>query len=276
LRFVNGQITNDVRKATETSAIAACVLTAKGKVNALVFVSAQPDHLLLDADVEVREMLPARLERYLISDDVQIEDVTERFSLFHVLAEPKPGLAGLIISANRFGQPGFDIWTDAAQRDPTRKAIAGESMLCDEQCAEIVRIERGIPRWGSELSEEIIPVEANLESTCIDYTKGCYIGQEVISRIKMSGQRNKGLYGILGERDVALVPGLKLFSKETPNKEAGWITSATWSDRLGTHIALGYLKRPFNHPGALVQTHPGQGEPISVQIVDLPFEFTDC
>jgi tRNA-modifying protein YgfZ len=276
LRFVNGQITNDIAKATERSAIAACVLTAKGKVNAFVFVSAQPDHLLLDADAEVRELLPARLERYVISDDVQIEDVTERFSLFHVLAQPTPGLAGIIISANRFGEAGFDIWTDGAQHDPTRKVIAAEWTLCDEQCAEIVRIERGIPRWGSELNEEIIPVEANLESTTIDYAKGCYIGQEVISRMKMSGQRNKGLYGVIAQPDVALVPGLKLFSKEGPKKEAGWITSATWSDRLGKRIALGYLKRPFNHPGAVVETDPGQGEPMPVQIVNLPFESIDC
>ncbi len=67
--------------------------------------------------------------------------------------------------------------------------------FCDEEAAETLRIERGLPRWGHELTGEIIPTEANLEASAIDYAKGCYIGQEVISRIKMSGQTNKRLCG---------------------------------------------------------------------------------
>src|SRR5438034_946607 len=79
LRFLNGQITNDVRKAYEAVAIEACVLNAKGKMNAHVFVSAGPECFWIDADLELREALPARLERYVIADDVQIEDDTDRF-----------------------------------------------------------------------------------------------------------------------------------------------------------------------------------------------------
>src|SRR6266581_3515100 len=93
LRFLNGQITNDVRKATESAAIEACVLNAKGKINAHVFVSATPDCLWMDAAPELRELLFARLERYVIADDVQIEDVTDRLSIFHVLARDTPDLS---------------------------------------------------------------------------------------------------------------------------------------------------------------------------------------
>ena len=84
-RFLNGQITNDLREATETEAIEACVLNAKGKIDAHIFVSARDESFLVDADPNLREKLRARLERYIIADDVQIEDVTDQFSLVHVV-----------------------------------------------------------------------------------------------------------------------------------------------------------------------------------------------
>ena len=89
-RFLNGQITNDLRKANETVAIEACVLNAKGKVNAHIFIAALAESFLIDAELELRETMRARLERYVIADGVQIEDVTDEFSLFHVLTEEPP------------------------------------------------------------------------------------------------------------------------------------------------------------------------------------------
>ena len=90
-RFINGQITNDLRKANETAAIEACVLNAKGKLNAQIFIAALGEAFLIDAEPELRETLRARLERYVIADDVQIEDVTDEFSLFHVFTEDAAG-----------------------------------------------------------------------------------------------------------------------------------------------------------------------------------------
>src|SRR5260370_16579630 len=116
--------------------------------------------------------------------------------------------------------------------------------------AEILRIEYGIPRWGCELTEEIIRIEANLEERTVDYEKGCYIGQEVISRIKMSGQTNKRLCGLISLHDAPLLPGMKLARASDKGKEAGWITTAARSERVGKEIALGYVKRGFNTPHA--------------------------
>src|SRR5213080_2540162 len=111
-RFLNGQITNDLRKASETVAIEACVLNAKGKTNAHIFVSALGESFLVDADPELGETLRTRLERYVIADDVQIEDVTDQFSLFHILskASPQPEHGG-IFSVQRLATPGYDIWS---------------------------------------------------------------------------------------------------------------------------------------------------------------------
>ncbi len=276
LRFLNGQITNDVRKAGEAVAVEACVLNAKGKVNAHIFVSAAPDCFWVDADRELRETLPARLERYVIADDVQIENVTDRLSIFHVLSRTAPNLSDCrIVSLRRFAQPGWDIWADAAAHDDISQQLASTFDPLDSATAEIMQIEEGIPRWGRELTEEIIPVEANLEKRTIDYEKGCYIGQEVISRIKMSGQTNKRLCGLISLDDVPLQAGMRLASIPEKGKEAGWITSATRSEKIGKEIALGYVKRGFNNPGAklnaLAPENPGAMPAIPIEVVPLPF-----
>jgi folate-binding protein YgfZ len=276
LRFLNGQITNDLRKTSEITAIEACVLNAKGKINAHIFVCALAESFLIDAEPTLREKLGARLERYVIADDVQIEDVTDQFSLFHVLARKSPTPeSGRIVSARRFAEPGWDIWSDSTRHDAEKLSMAFS--LLDSAAAEVMRIEQGIPRWGSELTEEIIPIEANLEQRTIDYQKGCYIGQEVISRIKMSGQTNKRLCGLISLEDVPLQPTMKLAAPSTEGKEVGWITSATHSQRMGKEIALGYVKRGFNSVGtkldALVAADFAAQKPnaISVEVVPLPF-----
>ena len=278
LRFLNGQVTNDVRKATESTSIEACVLNAKGKINARVFISATPDCLWIDAAPKLREALFARLERYLIADDVRMEDVTDRLSIFHVLSRAAPDVADCqrILSARRFVETGWDIWADSALHDAVSGQLSSTFRFFNAASAEILRIEHGIPRWGRELTEEIIPVEANLEEHTIDYEKGCYIGQEVISRIKMSGQTNKRLCGLISLHDTPLRAGMKLASTSANGRQVGWITSATRSERLGKEIALGFVKRGFNTPGTNLDAVVGDEDsvaqaPIHIEVVPLPF-----
>jgi tRNA-modifying protein YgfZ len=278
LRFLNGQITNDLRKASETSAIEACILNAKGKTDAHVFVWASGESFLVDAEADLRETLKVRLERYVIADDVQIEDVSDQFSLFHVLSQQSPALEyGRIVSVRRFAEPGWDIWSGTAQHDAVSRQLSSEFTLCDSDAADIMRIEQGIPRWGRELTQEIIPIEANLEQRAIDYQKGCYIGQEVISRMKMSGQTNKRLCGLISLDNIPLQPGMKLAPPSMAGKEVGWITSATRSERIGKEIAVGYVKRGFNSAGTRLDAFTtGDSAPkpfgtIQLEVVPLPF-----
>jgi folate-binding protein YgfZ len=270
LRYLNGQLTNDVRKATETKAVEACVLNAKGKMDAHLFLHTDGDAFLLDADPTLQSTLQPRLERYVIADDVTIEDATAQMSIFHVIAEsvPKVSVAARVISTDRFGRNGHDLWIDASKRDEVAAELAGALAFCDENCAEVFRIEQGIPRWGRELTNEIIPVEANLEARCIDYEKGCYIGQETISRMKMSGQRNKQLCGLISTNGEAFAPESRIVA-EAGGKEIGWITSATRSgDR---EIGLGYVKRGFNSVGSKIQAPGAQNSTVPAEIVGLPF-----
>ena len=277
VRFLNGQITNDVRKATESAAIEACVLNSKGKMNAHLFVSAASDCFWIDADPELREALCARLERYVIADDVQIEDVTDRLSIFHVLSRAAPDVndSRRIMSTRRFAEAGWDLWTDSTFHDAVLRRLSSILGFFDAASAEIFRIEYGVPRWGRELTEEIIPIEANLEDRAVDYEKGCYIGQEVISRIKMSGQTNKRLCGLISLHDAALLPGMKLARASDDSKEVGWVTSVARSERLGKEIALGYVKRGFNTAGANLDAFASKDSravvSTPVELVPLPF-----
>jgi folate-binding protein YgfZ len=278
LRFLNGQITNDLRKASETVAIEACVLNAKGKTDAHIFIGALGECFVVDAEPNLREKLRTRLERYVIADDVEIEDVTDQFSLFHVLSQESPTSEyGRIASARRFAEPGWDIWSDPARHNALRQQLSAGFAFLDCAAAEVMRIEQGIPRWGYELTEEIIPIEANLEQRTIDYQKGCYVGQEVISRIKMSGQTNKRLCGLISLDNIPLEQGMKLATTSKDGKEVGWITSATHSERIGKEIALGYVKRGFNSVDTTLEALvPGdsatqKASAISVEVVPLPF-----
>ena len=273
-RFLNGQITNDLRKVSETVAIEACVLNAKGKMDAHIFVGALGESFLVDAEASLQEKLGARLERYVIADDVEIEDVTGQFSLFHILSQESPEVTDCrIVSARRFAEQGWDIWSESARHDAVWQQLSSMFALLDSGAAEGMRIEQGIPSWGSELTEEIIPIEANLEQRTVDYQKGCYIGQEVISRIKMSGQTNKRLCGLISLDNVPLQPRTQLTAPSTSGKETGWITSVTHSDRLGKQIALGYVKRGFNNAGTRldVLAPENSGRKITVEVVPLPF-----
>jgi folate-binding protein YgfZ len=276
LRYLNGQITNDVRKATETSAIRACVLNAKGRINADIFLTMEGESFIVDAEADTREQLVTRLERYVIADDVQIEDVTDEFALLHLLGGELPSLStgARLVQAERFGFPGTDLWLSRSERESALQTLVARFPICDEACAETLRIERGVPRWGRELTEEIIPTEANLESTAIDYAKGCYIGQEVISRIKMSGQTNKRLCGFVSTEQKPLSAGMRLITTAGEAKDVGWITSVVESARLANWIALGFVKRGFQDLGTRFEARPAEASqepPTFVEIVRLPF-----
>lgn len=267
LRYLNGQVSNDLRKATDENAIHGCVLSAKGKINADVFIASEGESFLLESDPGMAEDLTARLDRYIIADDVQIEDVTAEFALLHVAGVDVPELPRDIRQrrAERFGRPGMDLWMKAGLRDATLRELEKTARLCSDAEAETLRIERGLPRWGHELTGEIIPTEANLEASAIDYAKGCYIGQEVISRIKMSGQTNKRLCGLRVVEGPALSAGWRLMTRGEDAKEVGWITSATASKRFG-QIGLGFVKRGFQGIGSRLDASG-----TVVELVALPF-----
>jgi len=259
VRFLHGQCTQEIRKLSSDTVACACVVSAKGRLIADFFVRSTPDALWLDADSDLREALFARLDRYVIADDVLIEDVSDTMRVAYGLGEAPPPPEGVIAHhGNRLGPAGWEWLFPVASEPEVRAALSGISPLTDADVATL-RIAHGIARWGAELSEETLPPEAGLESRAISYDKGCYTGQEVISRIKSIGHVNRRVVGLRSEREIS--PGTAFFFD---GKEAGVVTS--WAGQIG----LGYLLRRAGNPEVVSSA---DGVPLQICAFPLPFSL---
>jgi folate-binding protein YgfZ len=267
IRFLNGQVTNDVLQLAEAAALHACALSAKGKLSGDLYVTAWPEEFLLDWEGTLTENLVPRLERYMIADDVAIDET--EYALYHCL-DPAAGAAwpkGVrVADSTRFRRPGLDLYVPKS----LQPEMAQLQILTDVEVEEL-RIEQGIPTWGKELSESVIPVEAGLDQDAISYTKGCYLGQEVISRIRSVGHVNRHLRGVILTKGESLpVPGLLL---DATGKSVGQITSAIRSEIRQQMIGLAFVRRGQDQAGSRYQFDaPGESTGLGeVQICNLPF-----
>ncbi len=236
VRFLNGQLTQDVRKVSGGGvSLPSCVTDAKGKLQFRVWVSEMEGAIRVEGPAGAAEDLEARLTRYLIADDVEVADLTGRWSLVHftgAVADAPPGV--VVCDSARYGSAGTDWWIPAG----VEVSFPEDVPLLEGDALEAFRISRGVPAWGRELTEGLLPPEAGLEATDISYQKGCYIGQEVISRIKSAGKVNKRLEKLSFDAGVA---GGELLDGD--GKVAGELTSVSPVAEDGVRLALGYVKR---------------------------------
>lgn len=279
-RFLHGQVSNDVKKLRPGEGCYAALTTAKGKMQSDLNIFALQDELLLDFEPGLAEAVRQRLEKFIVADDVQVVDAAPHYGLLSVqgpkaeVAVRALGLASelpakplasckvsdamlgdvyLMSNPRLSGNVGYDLFVPesslAAVADKlvaAVKAVGGRA--CGWTAFEISRIEAGIPRFGADMDETNIPIECGIEARAISYTKGCYIGQEVLNRIHSIGRVNRELCGLRIETKADKLParGDKLFHED---KEAGYITSVTRSPVFDGVIALGYVRREFNQPG---------------------------
>jgi folate-binding protein YgfZ len=233
LRFLNGQLTNDLRRLEPGRAMAACALTAKGKLCADVRVALDGEGIRVDADGALAEGLVARFERYIIADDVAVEEMSGVTRQFHLVGvEAVEGG----VAAVRYGVPGFDLVVGLEEGAALWEEWSGRVPVLGPEAAERLRVERGVPRWGFELGEETLPAEAGLDAVAVDFHKGCYLGQEVVSRIKSVGHVNRRLAGfVAGAPGGAFAAGAELAG--AGGEIAGRLTS------VAGELGLGFLKR---------------------------------
>jgi folate-binding protein YgfZ len=297
--FLNGQVTNNVKDLQVGQGCYAALITAKGKMQSDLNIYNLENEILLDFEPGLSDAVKQRLEKYIIADDVQIVDVAPHYGLLSVqgpkcsdainalllgfslpknplqFSSLKDGTLGEIYLMNnpRAGSSGFDLFVPTSSLGVVAdKLIAAVKQIGGSACGwnalDVARLEAGIPRFGVDMNETNLPPEAGLESRAISYTKGCYIGQEVIARIRTYGQVAKALRKLRLADDLKTSPvkGDKLFLGE---KEIGYITSAAASPSLKANIALGYVRREANKPGAELVLRNQDGESV-VKIVELP------
>ena len=231
VRFLNGQVTQDVTRVVDRmTSLPSCVTDAKGRLQFRVTITCGPEGgLWVTGPAEWAETLEARLTRYLIADDVEVCDRSSHYSLVHFPDMKVEFPSGSVLrESNRFGVPGMDRWV------PTGQLLDGPVMADD--AVEDLRIAHGVPRWGFELRVGMLPPEALLDVTDISYHKGCYVGQEVISRIKSAGKVNKRLTRFSLDEKLVISPCLL-------ENGAGEITSVSPLAHEGVRYALGFVKR---------------------------------
>lgn len=274
VRYLNGQVTANVQTLRAGEALPACVTTPKGRLCAVIMITARPDGLEIDTDPTLREALRERLERYIIADDVTLNGFPSDARLLHFMGSPPPAdLVTLgpaaIARARRFGQDGWDYRSTAATLAPLWEGIIKQHVAIDAALCETLRVEGGVPKWGCELDEQTLPPEAGLESTHIDYHKGCYVGQEVISRIRSVGHVNRHLTGFISISGAPLTAGSTVVASRESTDAVGTITSAAWSFALEKPIALGYLKRSAPVGDLFARTYDGEVVPVAIQALPL-------
>jgi len=254
-RYLNGQVTRDLNRLGDREVASACLLTLKGKLSALVLIHRDANELIVESDRGVGVSLRERLERYLVADDVMVaeEECPGRIHYFGAVAgRLDPSCPGLAVA--RLGIRGRDlleITGDTAIEPPVE--------LLDPSVVEILRIERGIPKWGCELGTDTLPPEAGLDRTCIDYDRGCYPGQEVISRLKSIGRVNRLLHGFRG---ASLHAGMRIL--DAGDAGLGSLTSAAALPSSHESVALGYLPRGTQGPLFASDPLTGGRTPLSI------------
>jgi folate-binding protein YgfZ len=300
VRFLHGQVSNDVKALRVGEGCYAALITAKGKMQSDMNIYCLPEELLLDFEPGLTAIVSERLQKYVIADDVQIIDVAPNYGLLNVqgpkaelviravgigddlpakpfefVRKPETDFGEIhVMNQPRLGTSGFDLLAATDQVNALKKKLvrAANSVggcECGSEAFEMARVEAGIPRFGADMDETINPLEAGLETRAISFNKGCYIGQEVISRIRTYSEVAKALRGLRLVDDLKNLPkkGDKLFHD---GKEAGFVSSATASPKLKANIALGYVKREVNQPGTELILRMADGESC-VRIVELPF-----
>jgi folate-binding protein YgfZ len=227
--FLQGQCTNDITRLRAGQSCYAAFLNAKGKMRG-------EGHVICLADafwLEVNAGLAPSLEKFIITEDVAIEDVSASMGEWLVMGDAG---ASLPTRAVTFQHPlGVGVISDAS----LAATISAEAL-------ETLRIEEAVPKWGADMDENTIPNEAGLEARAISYDKGCYIGQETIARIKTYGHVNRQLVQMVLTGQSVPSRGDRLVVEK---REVGQVTSAARSTRLGKPLALGYVRREFAAAG---------------------------
>ena len=294
--YLHRIISNDVEGLGVGEGNYATILTNRGKIIADMKVYVFEDFIGIETNAETRSTLYQELDKYLIADDVTIEDFTERTGAvgvhgpksaellqevygfdvgnlpeYHSLVGEIDGRRIICVRANEAGEVGYNLCTTSESIEwlwdtTLTKGRAFGVQPVGLTALNTLRIEGGIPHYGSELDDSIFPGEAELEHS-ISYEKGCYIGQEIVARMKYRGHPNRLLRGFEIAGDTPPQKGDLLFDGD---KEIGWITSAVVSPTLGKTIGMGYVRIAFTDEGSQVEVETADGR-VNATVQLLPF-----
>jgi glycine cleavage system T protein len=299
LSYLQGLISNDLRQPSSGEGMYAAFLSQQGKVFGDCRVLTTDDSFIVDLWEPLKPKILDHLHRYLVADEVEITDLSDRCAILSIqgpnaetlvekfvpknqqpqktLAHSLAEIAGVETRICRYshtGEDGFDLIIPIADiesvaRQLTEAASEYSARWVGAEAYETLRIEAGIPRYGVDITDDNLILETGL-THAVSFNKGCYLGQEVVERIRSRGHVNKNLIGLVIDGKKPPSAGSKILSAE---KEIGTITSSVYSPALESPIALGYVHRDHRSPGTqLLVRH--DNEVLSATVAELPFTAT--
>ena len=299
LKFLQGMLTNNVENLEPGTGMHAALLTVKGRMVSDMKVYKFEDSILFDLEPGVNIKVGELLTKYRLSYKADIEDLSDTQSLFslngpnamslvfkvldlppremneydHFNAE-LGGHEVTVAKVSRTKFDGYDIYAPSGASESIWDLFLSEGqelgiLPVGQNAMNVLRIEAGIPEYGTDMDESNIPIEAGIWDA-LDFEKGCYVGQEVVARIKWRGHVNWHLLGIVLDGNTIPAPGDEIYSGE---RKIGRITSGVFSPGLNKPIALGYIRREFKEPGTKVTVN-SDGDTVSeASISDTPFDI---
>jgi aminomethyltransferase len=256
-RLLHNLTTNEVKTMTPGSGCYAFALNPQGRVQADLLLFCFEDRFLIGVEPELREKVLQHLRRYIIADQVELEDVTAQqgeialegpgaAGVLAALDAPIPAAAyshlawgnAVVAAASLTGQPGFRVFCPAGELAGLirRLEVAGAKAAAPED-ARVVRVENGVPRYGEDIDETSLPQETD-QMHAVSFTKGCYLGQEIVERIRARGHVHRKLMRIELPGNAPALPGAQV---QTDGKQAV-VTSSVYSPRFGKPIALALVR----------------------------------
>lgn len=291
--FLNGLITNDVKTLAENSWMEAAFPNVQGRILAHARVLHIANTFLFDTEAVTREQIQKTLGRFTLAGDFRVTDITSESALLSVQGARASEVvskvlgtdaAGVernritqvkwkdesvrVIRATHTAEDGFDLFMSAGEAPALWDALSSSGAHpVGFDALEILRIEAGSPRYGVDLDETKVVLETALDDA-VSFTKGCYVGQEIIARIHFRGHVAKRLAGLALNANAEVRRDDKVRTAE--GKDVGWITSVTRSPRLNQVVALGYIKYDYLTPGTPLLVVHDEAE-TEAHVAALPF-----
>ncbi len=291
--FLQGQLSNDVVKTPAGHGCHATLLTRTGKMVADLHLWSGNDAHWLDTDAECAQATLTTLDRFLISEDAALEDCAAE-TVHLVLAGPHAAtvvdavlgagasdlepLAWRVLADGTHlarrrgaGEDLFELWVPLASGVEQWRALeAAGAVPAGRDAWDLATLEAGEARWGIDVDDSNLPLEANLNDA-ISYTKGCYVGQEVIAKATHLGRINKRLVGIVASDARTPLEAGAALEVAGESEAVGRVTRGAYSPTLAQPIALAYLKWKYLEPGTEVLARDAAGQTCAARVVKLPF-----
>jgi tRNA-modifying protein YgfZ len=280
--WLQGLVTNDVLRLSPGQRVYSAYLTPQGRMLTDMWVVAADDALLLDVPAPLAASLAERLDKLIFAEDAQVTDLSAQMPCTYVMGpgarvEALPSAVvpavGVLVKDTEFCVPVL------AAYGPLEALLAANGLEALESAAavdldtlDVVRVEAGAPRFLVDMTEETIPLEAAIEDRAISFTKGCYVGQEIIVRVttRGGGRVARRLVGLTLEGGDGTAPPPRLAPIHSGDRPIGQVTSGVWSPAVSANIALAYVHRDFVEPGTAVQVMI-EGSPVNAAVTALPF-----